>query len=714
VNGSSELGRAGSDTCGTLACSTTPAQVSGLAGLQTVAAGGDHSLAVTLGGAVYAWGLDADGQVGTSTTANCQCISVPTQVSGLPTTVVDVAGGDAHSLALTVTGAVYAWGRNADGQLGNGTTTSSTTPVQVTGLPGNIVAISAGSCHSLALTADGLVYAWGCNGSGQLGTGGTSGSTTPARVAGLSGVTAIATRSATSLALTASGAVYAWGDNTFGQLGTSTTTNSSAPAQVGISGSVTAIAAGGSHSLALSSTGAVYAWGRNDFGQLGATTSQTCGSSACSTTPVAVSGLPTNVTKIAGGNAHSLALTSSITVYAWGANTAGQLGLGSSDTAAHPAPAPVSGLTGVSALAAGGDFSLTIVNPVASISTTFINFGDQAVGTTSPDQDVTLTNTGIVPLTITNAALGGPNLGDFTLAYGVCPSASPTAAVIAPGGSCTLNVSFAPTKVGTRTATLTVTSDAINGTLNGSVTGNGISPTTGFSPSSVTFTGQYVGTSSAPQTITVSNSGTATLTVSAVAIAGANAGDFSVSAPALPFSIAPGSSATLMVTFAPANGPAGARTGILNLTDNDYLHPQSVALSGTALLPADLSVGLSASPSPVKNGASLTYTITVRNGGPGVSSNAAVSDALPPGTDFASVGTTLGNCSAPAVGGTGTVTCTASSLDSGASYSVTLVVTVNARGGSTLSDTASVSAGTLDPNSANNLSSVTTSVYGKH
>jgi uncharacterized repeat protein (TIGR01451 family) len=823
VNGSSELGRASSETCGTLACSTAAAQVNSLASLQTIAAGSDHSLVVTLSGAVYAWGLDADGQVGMPTTDPCTCIKVPTQVNGLPANAADVAGGGAHSLALTSTGALYAWGRNADGQLGNGTTTSSTTPVQVTGLPGNIIGIAAGSCDSLALTADGLVYAWGCNGSGQLGTGNTTGSTTPVQVSGLIGVTAIATKSATSLALTSSGALYAWGDNTYGQLGNGTTTNSSTPVQVGISASVTAISAGGFHNLALTTTSAVYAWGRNDYGQLGATTTQTCGSYACSTTPVAVSGLPTGVTKIASGASHNLALTSSNTVYTWGANTLGQLDIGSSDSSPHPTPAQANTLTGVPAIAAGGDFNLTIVDPVASVNTTFINFGDQPVGTTSADQDVTLTNVGIVPLTITNAAVGGPNPGDFTLAYGVCPSAAPPLAVIAPGGSCTLNISFAPTNAGTRTATLTVTSDAINGPLNGTVTGNGTSPTTGFSPSSLTFPSQAIGTSSAPQTLTVSNSGTATLTITAIAISGANASDFSFTAPALPlsitvgssatlsvsfspasgpagtqtgsldltdndylhphsvplsgtalspatgfspssltfagqyegtssalqivtvsnsgtatltvtrvsisgvnagdfsfnaptmpFSIAPGSSAPISVAFSPASGPAGARSGSLDLTDNDYLHPQSVPLSGTALLPADLSVGLTASPNPVKHGANLTYTITVANGGPGASSNVVMSDTLPSGTVFASVATTLGACSAPAVGGTGTVTCTASSLGNGASYTVTLVVTVQAGGGATLSDTTSVSASTLDSNSANNTATVTTSVYGKH
>jgi alpha-tubulin suppressor-like RCC1 family protein len=224
-------------------------------------------------------------------------------------------------------------------------------------------------------------------------------------------VAAIAAGGHESLALTSTGAVYAWGDDTYGQLGSGTTTTSGTPAQVaGLSG-VTAIAAGGSHTLALTGVGAVYAWGENLLGDLGATTTQTCaGGDACSTTPLQVGNLPSSIVAIAAGDGHSLALSNGGTVYAWGQNALGQLGNGSSDANAQPTPAAVSALSGVTAIATGSDHSLATVSAMASLSTTYINFGTQQIGTASPAQPISITNVGIVPMTITNATLDGMGL----------------------------------------------------------------------------------------------------------------------------------------------------------------------------------------------------------------------------------------------------------------------------------------------------------------
>jgi len=121
-------------------------------------------------------------------------------------------------LALTGDGAVWAWGDNGQGQLGNDTTTDSVTPIQVHDLT-NVIAIATGSNHSLALTGDGAVWAWGDNGQGQLGNGTTTDSVTPAQVLDLTNVIAIAAGSYHSLALTGDGAVWAWGNNPYGVLG---------------------------------------------------------------------------------------------------------------------------------------------------------------------------------------------------------------------------------------------------------------------------------------------------------------------------------------------------------------------------------------------------------------------------------------------------------------------------------------------------------------
>ena len=195
-----------------------------------------------------------------------------------------IAGGYAHSLRLRSDGTVWAWGNNANGQLGDGSTTERHTPVPASGLAG-VVAIAAGQLHSLALKSDGTVWAWGYNYYGQLGDGSTTDRWGPVPVSGLAGVVAIAAGDWHSLALKSDGTVWAWGYNVAGELGDGSTTQRTAPVPVsGLTGMV-AIGGGLYHSLALKSDGTVWAWGWNYFGQLGdGTTTQRL-------TPVPVSGL---------------------------------------------------------------------------------------------------------------------------------------------------------------------------------------------------------------------------------------------------------------------------------------------------------------------------------------------------------------------------------------------------------------------------------------
>jgi alpha-tubulin suppressor-like RCC1 family protein len=260
---------------------------------------------------------------------------------------------------------VRAWGENGLGELGDGTVEQRLAPVAVSGLTG-VTATSAGDFWSLALFENGTVDAWGANEWGQLGDGGFKGpeecstnnephpcSTTPRPVTGLSGVTAIASGEIHNLALLGDGTVRAWGYDGWWQLGDGTegqTGCSCRPVPItptGLSG-VTAIAAGYEHSLALLSNGTVKAWGRNDFGELGDGT--TGGECECSRIPTAIAGL-SGVTAIAAGGQHSLALLSNGTVKAWGSNAAGELGDGSTEQ--RDAPVTVAGLSGVVAIAAG-------------------------------------------------------------------------------------------------------------------------------------------------------------------------------------------------------------------------------------------------------------------------------------------------------------------------------------------------------------------------
>src|SRR5450756_450308 len=212
-------------------------------------------------GSAWAWGYNVYGQLGNGTTTNS---STPVAVTN-GTSVTAIAGGAGHGLALTSTGQVLAWGYNLDGELGNGTTTNSSTPVAVS-LPSGttVTAIAGGGQHSLALTSSGQVLAWGYKGGGGLGSGTTtSQSNTPVAVSLPSGttVTAIAGGFSHSLALTSTGQVLAWGFNGYGELGNGTITNSSTPVAVSLPSAttITAIAGGLAHSLALTSANKVLA-----------------------------------------------------------------------------------------------------------------------------------------------------------------------------------------------------------------------------------------------------------------------------------------------------------------------------------------------------------------------------------------------------------------------------------------------------------------------
>lgn len=324
-----------------------PKKINTLTGMASIVAASDeYSLAVKTGGNLWVWGDNSEGQLGNGTTISS---STPIQISGV-TGVSSLAGNYDHSLAVKSNGTVWAWGYNGDGQLGDGTTTDRISPVQVSGLTG-VSKVAAGEGHSLAVKTNGTAWAWGYNNRGQLGDGSTTDRTTPVQVSGLTGVSSVAAGQAHSLALKSDGTVWTWGRNNYGQLGNGTTTDRTTPVQVsGLTG-VVSIAAGHYHNLAVKSDGTVWAWGRNNYGQLGD------GTTANRTTPVQVSGM-TGAAQAAAGELHSLVRKSNGTVWAWGRNDDGQLGNGTVTN--RTTPVQTSGLTGVASIEGGSDHSLAV------------------------------------------------------------------------------------------------------------------------------------------------------------------------------------------------------------------------------------------------------------------------------------------------------------------------------------------------------------------
>ena len=265
-----------------------------------------------------------------------------------PPRIVQVEVGYFHSCALDDTGRVWCWGRNADGQLGDGTTTDRLTPVPVASLEG-VAGIATGYYHSCAWFGDGSAQCWGRNAEGQLGDGSTTDRTSPVPVSGLGDVAEIALGSNFSCARLTSGEVRCWGYN-FGQLGNGTNTRRLTPAPVtGLSG-VVGISALASHSCAVTTDGEARCWGSNFNGQLGD------GTTTNRWTPTAVTDL-SGVAGIAAGFRHSCAWLTNGEARCWGHNEDGQLNDGT--TTNRLTPVPMSGLTTVSEIAL--DFNTSLV-----------------------------------------------------------------------------------------------------------------------------------------------------------------------------------------------------------------------------------------------------------------------------------------------------------------------------------------------------------------
>ena len=361
-NSAGELGNA------TLEQSLIPVSaITSAAGVNTitsVSAGGRHDLALLSNGTVLAWGDDTFGQLGNGIASADNNALKPALVPNL-SGVVAVSAGDEHSLALLSNGTVMSWGDNDAGQLGDGTKTNSDVPVQVKGLTG-VTAISAGSQFNLAVLSNGTVEAWGNNNDGQLGDRSVKASDVPVAVKGLTGVTDVAAGGFHSLALLGNGTVMSWGDNEMDQLGDGhdASTQSAIFHPVAVVGltNVISIAAGQQHSLALTKSGTVEAWGDNGFFQLAERQGFPSGISD-SDVPLVVPGVGDS-TAIAAGGLYSLALSTNGTVFAWGDNALGQLGNASTKT--KQAVVQVGGLKDVTAIAASGAQSLALVAAPAS------------------------------------------------------------------------------------------------------------------------------------------------------------------------------------------------------------------------------------------------------------------------------------------------------------------------------------------------------------
>ncbi len=481
-NGYGELGS------GSSSASTTPNPTPGLATLPnatgpvTAAANGQgFSLAVTSSGQLYSFGDNQEGQLGLSTnsgSANPNATPALVALPGVIGTVTKVAAGVDHSLVVTSSGQLYAFGDNYYGELGNstnvGTTNPNPTPTLVTlpGEVGTVSAVAAGGSFSLVLTSSGQLYAFGLNVDGQLGIATNAGTVMPnptPTLVGLPGeigsVTHIAAGGTFSLVATSSGQLYAFGDNYYGELGIGTNAGTITPVSTptlvtlpGESGTVTDLAAGLTHGLVVTSGGQLYAFGNNYDGELGNSTNT--GSNAANPTPAIVTlpGAVGSVVVASAGNSSSRAVTSSGQLYTFGDNALGELGTATDAGTSTPNPTPA-----IVSLPSGTTIDAVAIGPAASHTLAIVS--DLAVGTSSlPAAGVGMT------YSTTVVASGG------AVPYAWSATGLPAGLAIAPA---TGIIAGTPTATGTSSVVITVTdADSVAASVTLSLTVSAVAAST--------------------------------------------------------------------------------------------------------------------------------------------------------------------------------------------------------------------------------------------
>jgi alpha-tubulin suppressor-like RCC1 family protein len=307
-----------------------------------------HNIEIRKGN-IWTWGLNNNGQLGDGTLINkTNAVQV-----GNDNTWVLVTTGNSHSLGIKANGTLWAWGLNTDGQLGDGTYVNKNIPVQI-GTDSNWISIKAGTNFSIGIKGNGTLWTWGLNNWGQLGTGTSiQKSNVPIQIGTEQIWTSIACGSNHSIALKANGTLWAWGKNDFGQLGDSSLVNKNLPVLISSDSNWTKISAGAFHNLALKANGTLWAWGNNTNGELG-------DSSVIQKNYPTKVGNERNWIAISAGGNHSMAIKVFGTLYSWGKNNNGQLGIGNNSITNQNFPVKIGAKNNWVFASAGNNFTMAL------------------------------------------------------------------------------------------------------------------------------------------------------------------------------------------------------------------------------------------------------------------------------------------------------------------------------------------------------------------
>ena len=362
-----DAGTTGASITGnTMTASTTgtviiTAKIMDPAGVQMVVTGSNYTVVLKTDGTLWAWGYNYYGQLGDGTNGSGTNKNTPVQV-GTANDWISVTAGDHHTLAIKTDGTLWAWGANSNGQLGDGTNADKNTPVQV-GTANDWASVSADGYHTIAIKTDGTLWAWGYNDYGQLGDG-TNGSgtnkNTPVQIGTDNDWSSVSAGNLFTSAIKTDGTLWAWGANSNGQLGDGTNgsgTNKNTPVQVGTANDWASVSAGNIFTSAIKTDGTLWAWGANSNGQLGDGTN---GSSTNKNTPVQV-GTANDWSSVSAGGFHTIAVKTDGTLWAWGANSNGQLGDGTNGSGTNKnTPVQVGTANDWASVSVGGNHTIAV------------------------------------------------------------------------------------------------------------------------------------------------------------------------------------------------------------------------------------------------------------------------------------------------------------------------------------------------------------------